>query len=197
MTNKSALVIVDVQNDFCPGGSLPVKEGDRVVPALNGYIELFKSAGMPIYASRDWHPDKTVHFKAFGGKWPPHCIQGTVGAQFHPGLKVPRDITIMTKGESPDEDSYSAFQAHDDKGRLFAQSLKAAGITQLFVGGLATDYCVRATVLDALKAGFDVVLLLDAIKGVDVKQGDSKKAMDEMMEKGAIAVKSINDINLV
>src|SRR3990172_5062826 len=95
MTKSSALVIVDVQNDFCPGGALPVPEGDKVVPVLNKYIQRFQKAGLPIYASRDWHPEKTKRFKAFGGLWPPHCVQGTKGAAFHPDLKLPKDTIIL------------------------------------------------------------------------------------------------------
>lgn len=185
MIKNSALVIVDVQNDFCPGGALPVPEGDKVVPVLNKYIQRFQKAGLPIYASRDWHPEKTKHFKAFGGMWPSHCIQGTKGAAFHPDLKLPKGTIILTKGEDPNEDSYSGFQAHDSEGKPFIQNLKVKWIEHLYVGGLATDYCVRATVLDALKEDFKVTVLVDAIRGVDIKSGDSANAMKEMEKAGA------------
>ncbi|HBR16487.1 MAG: nicotinamidase [Deltaproteobacteria bacterium RIFCSPLOWO2_12_FULL_43_16] len=185
MTKSSALVIVDVQNDFCPGGALPVPEGDKVVPVLNKYIQRFQKAGLPIYASRDWHPEKTKHFKAFGGLWPPHCVQGTKGAAFHPDLKLPKDTIILTKGEDPNEDSYSCFQAHDSEGKPFIQNLKVQWIKHLYVGGLATDYCVKATVLDGLKHGFQVTVLTDAVRGVDVKTGDSAAALKEMRTAGA------------
>jgi len=195
MKKKNALVMVDVQNDFCPGGALPVPEGDKVVPVLNKYIQLFQKAGLVIYASRDWHPEKTKHFKAFGGVWPPHCVQGTKGAEFHPALKLsPQDI-ILTKGEDPNEDSYSGFQAHDPGKKPFASSLKEKGIDHLYVGGLATDYCVRATVLDGLKQGFKVTVLMDAIKGVDIKPGDSANAIKEMEKTGADTT-TIKDLKL-
>ena len=185
MKKNSALVIVDVQNDFCPGGALPVPEGDTIVPILNKYIEKFQKAGLPIYASRDWHPEKTKHFKAFGGLWPPHCVQVTKGAEFHPDLKLPKETTILTKGEDPNEDSYSGFQAHDPEKISLTESLRKKKVKNLYVGGLATDYCVKATVLDALKEGFKVTVLIDAIRGVDVKSGDSINALKEMEKKGA------------
>ena len=185
MKQKKALIIVDVQNDFCPGGALPVPEGDRVVPVFNRYIELFNAWGLPIYATRDWHPEKTIHFKEFGGPWPPHCLQGTRGAEFHPGLKLPRDTVIISAGDTFEDEGYSAFEGHDEEGKSFIEVLRAAAIEHLFVGGLATDYCVRATVLDALKNGFKVTLLIDAIKGIDVNEGDSRRAIVEMMDKGA------------
>lgn len=185
MVKNLALVIVDVQNDFCPGGALPVREGDKVVPVLNKYIQMFQKAGLVIYASRDWHPEKTKHFKAFGGVWPPHCVQGTKGAEFHPDLKLSPQTIILTKGEDPNEDSYSGFQAHDPGQKPFTSSLKEKGIDHLYVGGLATDYCVRATVLDGLKQGFKVTVLMDAIKGVDIKPGDSINAIKEMENAGA------------
>lgn len=182
---KSALVIVDVQNDFCPGGALMIKNGDAVVPALNRYIERFKAEGLLIYATRDWHPDRTIHFKEYGGRWPAHCVKWTAGAQFHPGLMLPEGAVVITKGDGPDEDSYSAFDGKDHGGRRFSEALRGNGINHLYVGGLATDYCVRRTVLDALKEGFGVTLLLDAVRGVDLNPGDSRKAIDEMIEKGA------------
>jgi len=185
MKQKKALIIVDVQNDFCPGGALPVPEGDRVVPVFNRYIELFAAWGLPIYATRDWHPEKTIHFKEFGGPWPPHCLQGTRGAEFHPGLKLPRDTVIISAGDTFEDEGYSAFEGHDEEGKSFIEVLRAAAIEHLFVGGLATDYCVRATVLDALKNGFKVTLLIDSIKGIDVNEGDSRRALVEMMDKGA------------
>lgn len=185
MEGRRALVIVDVQNDFCPGGALPVPEGDRVVPALNAYIEKFQKAGLAVYASRDWHPEKTKHFKAFGGLWPPHCVQNTQGAEFHPDLELPKDTVILTKGEDPNEDSYSAFHARTKEKKPFAADLKEKGIEHLYVGGLATDYCVRATVLDGLKNGFKATLLMDAIKGVNIKPEDSAEAIQEMERGGA------------
>lgn len=182
---KEALLIVDVQNDFCPGGALPVPEGDKVVPVLNQYIEKFKRLGLPVFASRDWHPPVTRHFKEYGGLWPPHCVQGTKGAEFHPDLKLPPDTVIITKGDDPNQDAYSAFQGRAPDGHDLATELKKMGVERLYIGGLATDYCVRASTLDALKNGFKVTLLLDAVRGVDVNPGDSERAIEEMKKAGA------------
>ncbi|MBI5587833.1 MAG: bifunctional nicotinamidase/pyrazinamidase [Deltaproteobacteria bacterium] len=185
MTRKNALLIVDMQNDFCPGGALPVADGDLVVPALNRYMEIFKAEGVPIYASRDWHPAKTAHFKEFGGQWPAHCVRKTFGAEFHPDLELPKNAVIITKGDDPDSDGYSAFDGHDDSGRVFDERLRDDRVTHLYVGGLATDYCVKETVLDAVRKGFEVTVLMDAVKGVDVREGDSERAVQEMAESGA------------
>ena len=180
-----ALVIVDFQNDFCPGGALPVPEGDEIADTLNRYIERFTEKGLPVFASKDWHPAQTSHFKEYGGIWPPHCVMGTKGAEFHPALRLPEDAIILLKGDREDEDAYSVFQAHTEDGRPFKKVLEDMSIEHLYVGGLATDYCVKATVLDALKEGFRVTLLLDAIKGVDVEEGDSERAIEEMRQNGA------------
>lgn len=185
MQAKDALLIIDVQNDFCSGGSLPVPEGDKVVPVLNRYIQRFEAASMPIFATRDWHPEKTSHFKAFGGLWPPHCIQGTKGAEFRPDLALPQDVVIVSAGMGPDEDGYSGFVGRDDQGVRLPDLLRQRGVERIFVGGLATDYCVKHTVLDGLKEGFKVVLLEDAIRGVDVQPGDSERAIEDMIRAGA------------
>ena len=174
---KTALVVVDVQNDFCPGGALPVPEGDTVIPVLNEYVKHFQAAGAPIIFTRDWHPPDHLSFKAQGGPWPPHCIQNTEGAKFHPALLIPVDAEIVSKAETRDE-AYSFFQGSD-----LADKLRKR-IHTLFVGGLATDYCVKETVLDALKHKFEVYLLTDASKGVDVKPGDSEKAVRVMVQSG-------------
>lgn len=186
MASRAALLLVDVQNDFCPGGALPVPQGDRVVPILNRYIEQFAVADLPIFASRDWHPPVTKHFKAYGGLWPPHCVQNTPGAAFHPGLKVGPAVTIVSKGMDPEQNAYSAFQAFSSDGTPFDKLLRSAGVEHLYVGGLATDYCVRASVLDALRAGFQVTLLEDAIQGVEVQPRDSERAVEEMSHAGAL-----------
>lgn len=185
MESKKALLIVDVQNDFCPGGALAVPEGDKIVPILNKYMMIFSRKKWPIFASRDWHPQETKHFKQFGGLWPEHCIQNTKGAGFHPDLRLPQETIILSKGMDPDKDSYSAFQAVDSKGTKFFELLKISGINELFVGGLATDYCVKSSVLDALKFGFKVKLLIDSIKGVNIKSKDSDQAIEEMVSCGA------------
>jgi nicotinamidase/pyrazinamidase len=180
-----ALLIVDVQNDFCPDGKLAVPEGDIIVPVLNKYISLFVRNRWPVFASRDWHPKKSAHFKAFGGQWPEHCIKDSPGAKFHPVLRLPQDAIILSKGMDPDKDSYSAFQAVDSRGAEFPHLLHTFAIKELFVGGLATDYCVKWSVLDALKFGFKVMLLTDAIRGVNLKPKDSEAAIEEMVNLGA------------
>ncbi len=185
MKLKKALLIVDVQNDFCPGGSLAVPQGDKIIPALNKYIKIFSREKLPIFASADWHPVKTSHFKDFGGAWPLHCIQNTKGAAFHPKLKLPKGAILLYKGMDSDKDSYSVFQAEDERGMGFAKLLMMLGIKEISIGGLATDYCVRASVLDALRHGFKVRLLTDAIKGVNLKASDSQKAIAEMVKAGA------------
>jgi nicotinamidase/pyrazinamidase len=182
---RDALVIVDVQNDFCPGGSLGVSEGDRVVPVLNQYARRFSDAGAPIFATKDWHPEKTKHFRAYGGVWPPHCVQGTRGAEFHRDLALPPETVIVSKGMDPAEDAYSCFQAQDPNGMDFAVALGERGVQRLFVGGLATDYCVKATALDAIREGYEVVVLDDAIRAVNVSPGDGEKAIAEMRAAGA------------
>lgn len=182
---KAALIIVDVQNDFCPGGALAVAGGDQVVPIVNAYAECFAAAGLPIFASRDWHPPETKHFSQYGGVWPFHCVQNTEGAEFHPDLRLPVGTVVVTKGADPNEDAYSAFQARDEEGKLLPDLLADTGVTHVYVGGLATDYCVRATVLDACQQGFSCALLIDAARGVDVNPGDTERAITDMVDAGA------------
>ena len=182
-----ALIVVDVQNDFCPGGTLPVPEGDRVVPVLNEYLARAEGAGIPIFASRDWHPPHTAHFAQDGGPWPVHCVQNTPGAAFHPDLRLPAATQIVTKGTSTRDEGYSAFEGRLPDGRDLATALRAAGVTCVYVGGLATDYCVRATVLGALQAGIGTVWLRDASRPVEVQPGDGARAEAEMLAAGAPA----------
>jgi len=190
ITSLSALIIVDVQNDFCSGGMLPVPRGDEVIPILNKYIEIFNFKKLPIYATRDWHPENHISFKTRGGPWPPHCIQNTWGAQFHPNLNIPPQTIIISKATEPDREAYSGFE-----GTNLKDSLKIRGVKRVFIGGLATDYCVKETVMDALKIGFETILLEDASRGVDVNIGDSEKAVNEMVLSGAIAI-NLKDIKL-
>jgi nicotinamidase/pyrazinamidase len=185
MKLQSALLIIDVQSDFCPGGSLPVPEGEKIIPTLNKYVKIFVKNKLPVFASRDWHPLQTKHFQQHGGEWPRHCIQNTTGAQFHPVLKLPEEVIILSKGMDPAEDSYSAFQAVNSHGEKFDTLLKNFGVTSLYVGGLATEYCVRWSVLDALHFGYRVTLLMDTIKGVNIKPKDSEEAIAEMLNFGA------------
>jgi nicotinamidase/pyrazinamidase len=186
---RDALVIVDVQNDFCPDGALGVPAGDAVVPVLNRYAERFAAAGAAIFASRDWHPAETRHFRSGGGAWPPHCVQGTPGAAFHPELLLPRGATIVSKGMDPQEDAYSCFQAETGEGMPFAAALGELGVGRLFVGGLATDYCVKSTVVDGVQAGFEMVVLADAVAAVDLAPGDGARALEEMRAAGAALVR--------
>jgi nicotinamidase/pyrazinamidase len=181
----SALLIVDVQNDFCPGGSLAVAGGDEVVPILNRYAEEFAAAGRPVLADRDWHPSRTTHFVQFGGAWPPHCVQGTPGSEYHPGLRLPPKTVHVVKGMGAEEDAYSCFEARDLSGRSLPDLLAERGIRKLYIGGLATDYCVKHTTLDARKAGLEVVVLTDAVRGVNVQPGDADRALEEMRAAGA------------
>ena len=180
-----ALIVVDVQNDFCPGGSLAVPNGDAVVPILNEYLSRAAAAGILIFASRDWHPEHTRHFAAEGGPWPPHCIQGTPGAEFHPALRLPLSAVVVSKGMSAEDQGYSALEAVLPDGQSLADALRARGVQHVYVGGLATDYCVRATVLDALKEGFTTDVLVDASLPVDVQPGDGERALNEMLVAGA------------
>jgi nicotinamidase/pyrazinamidase len=178
-SNKRALIVVDVQNDFCPGGALAVAHGDEVVAPLNKLIEEFLERGEPVFKSRDWHPEKTRHFAAYGGSWPVHCVQNTKGAEFHPALIDDMHIRLISKGLG-DEDSYSAFDGTD-----LALQLRRLGVEEVWVGGLATDYCVKNTVLDALKEGFRVTALKNAMRAVELKPGDGERAIAEMQSAGA------------
>ena len=179
---KRALIVVDVQNDFCPGGTLAVAEGDKVVAPLNELIDEFLAAGEPVYESRDWHPAQTKHFTAFGGTWPVHCVQNTKGAEFHPKLRQDPRITVVSKGLG-DTDCYSAFDETD-----LTSQLKQQGVEEVWVGGLATDYCVKNTVLDALKNGFEVKAIENAMRAVELNPGDGELALQQMREAGADVV---------
>lgn len=179
-----ALLIVDVQNDFLPGGSLAVPHGDEVVPVLRRYLALFQARGLPIFASRDWHPANHCSFRERGGPWPPHCIAGTSGAELAPDLSLPPSTILISKADSPDKDAYSAFE-----GTPLNELLRARGVRRLFVGGLATDYCVLNTVRDAAARGYAVVLLTDAIRAVNVRPDDGAKAEAEMRRLGARAAR--------
>jgi len=183
ITDKDVLIIADVQKDFLPGGALGIKNGDQIIPALNDYIDIFKKAKAKIVASRDWHPPNHVSFKEQGGQWSPHCVQETDGAQFSPNLKLPNDVTIISKATDPNKEAYSVF---DSTG--LADQLKAQGITRIFIGGLATDYCIVNSVVDAKNAGLDSVVLADATCGIDATPGDVDRAFKKMAANGAVQV---------
>lgn len=196
MENKAALVIVDVQNDFCPGGALAVAEGDQVAALLSDCAARFAASGLPVFATRDWHPARTSHFKAYGGIWPVHCVQNTFGAEFHPALRLPSGAVVVSKGSAVDVDSYSGFDGVDGSGASLAALLRARAVDEIFIGGLATDYCVKQTVLDGLQHGFSVVLLRDAIRGVDLAPGDSARALEEMRRAGSRELAALGDLRL-
>ena len=177
---KKALIVVDVQNDFCPGGSLAVANGDEVVAPLNKLIKEFLDRGEPVFKSRDWHPAIAKHFAAYGGTWPVHCVQNTPGAEFRAGLLDDPRITIISKGTDESADGYSGFD-----GTNLAQLLREEGVAEVWVGGLATDYCVKHTVLDARREGFEVKALADAMRAVNLKPNDGRQAIEEMRDAGA------------
>ena len=179
MSEKRCLLIVDVQNDFCPGGALAVSQGDEIVPRINRIIGRFDL----VLASRDLHPEGSLHFK----KWPVHCVRGTHGAGFHPGLNIAAVDCFLEKGTALEDDGYSDFDATNLD---LAAYLREKAVGKLFVCGLATDYCVKETVLDALRQGFTAIVLEDCIKAVDVQPGDGERALREMRERGAIILTS-------
>jgi len=178
-----ALVVVDVQNDFLPGGSLAVPAGDEVVPVLNRWLAEFQRAGLPVFATRDWHPPGHCSFHEQGGPWPVHCVAESAGARFAPGLALPAETVVVSKDMGVDQSTYSGFQGADLDARL-----RSAGVQRLFVGGLATDYCVLNTVKDALARGYAVVVLADAIRPVNLQPDDGRKAEAEMARLGAALV---------
>lgn len=179
---EAALFIVDVQNDFCPGGALAVPDGDAVVPVINSLMDHFHF----VFASKDWHPENTKHFE----KWPPHCIQGTKGARFHPKLNRRKIQKVFLKGTSTEDDGYSAFEATNEN---LEHYLKHHGIKQLYVVGLATDYCVKKTALDAAKRGFETYVIREAVRAVNLHPDDEQKAFNEMEEAG-VRVISIDEL---
>ena len=187
---QSALLVVDVQVDFCPGGALGVQGGDQILPVINGYIRLFHSRGLAIIVSRDWHPAHHVSFQPQGGRWPVHCVQGSRGGQFHPDLIIPPGTSIVSKATDPKRDAYSAFD-----GTPLERRLQELGMETVFIAGLATDYCVKETVLDARRRGLQTIVLADAIKGIDATTGDIDRALQAMRDAGALFATS-SDLGL-
>ena len=185
LQSHSALLVVDMQRDFMPGGALPVPEGDTIIPKVNAYIGQFRMAGAPVFASRDWHPPETIHFQTRGGPWPPHCVQGTPGAEYHPKLELPEDVVIVSKGMDPEEDAYSAFQARNlEDGRALGEYLKAHGVEHLYVLGLALDYCVKWSSLDAMREGLQATVLIDATRAVNVEPHDAEETIETLVRAG-------------
>jgi nicotinamidase/pyrazinamidase len=182
------LIIVHVQNDFVEGGALAVAGGGEVIAPLNRYIEVFHRTRLPIIATRDWHPSDHCSFREQGGSWPPHCVQGTAGAQFVSELMLPPGTTVVSSASQAYKEAYSSFEDTD-----LNQLLRGLGAERLFVGGLATDYCVRATVKDGLVLGYQVFLLIDAVRAVNVDPEDGAHARAEMARLGAVPI-SLSDI---
>jgi nicotinamidase-related amidase len=180
LSETDGLVIVDLQNDFLPGGSLAVSGGDEVVPVVNDLIAAFARRDLPIIATRCWHPADHCSFHAAGGPWPPHCVAGTPGSAFPDALALPPSARVVSKAATAGRDAYSGFE-----GTELDRLLRAVGVRRLIVGGLATDYCVLNTVRDGLKLGYEVIVVTDAIRAVDVHPGDGKRALAEMARLGA------------
>ena len=177
---RGALLVVDVQRDFCPGGALPVRGGDRIIPGINRVTSAFARAGLPVFFTRDWHPKDHISFRSQGGRWPAHCVQGTAGAEFHPALRIPAGAVVISKGDDPRAEAYSGFQGTDLKARL-----KELGVKKVFLCGLATDYCVRETTIDARHAGFAVDVMEDCTRPVNAKPRDGDRAVSVMRSAGA------------
>ena len=184
MNNHSALILVDIQNDFCPGGSLAVKEGDRIVPVVN---ELQKRFAL-IVATKDWHP---AGHSSFVSLWPPHCVQETAGAEFVEELDTSRLARVFLKGTDVEIDSYSGFFDNEHRRATgLGDYLKERGVTNVTIAGLATDYCVKFTALDAVRLGFDTTVVVDACRGVEVQEGDTARAVEEMSAAGVRVTES-------
>ncbi len=180
-----ALLVVDLQNDFLPGGALGVPHGDEVIPVLLDYLATFHSRGLAIFGTRDWHPANHCSFREQGGIWPVHCVAGTSGAEPPPSFRLPSSAVMILKGTSPEQEAYSGFQ-----GTTLDAQLKEAGVRRRFVGGLATDYCVVNTVKDAVDSGYEVYLLSDAVRAVNLQHDDGAKAIEDMTKRGVMPVQS-------
>jgi nicotinamidase/pyrazinamidase len=180
-----ALVLIDVQRDFLPGGALAVPGAERVIGPLNACLGEFARQGLPVYATRDWHPPDHRSFRLQGGRWPAHCVAGTAGAAFSPQLALPSGAHVISKGVEPDTEGYSGFER-----TALAAQLRADGCRRLFIGGLATDYCVQATAHDAREAGFEVLILGDAVQAVDASPGDGARALAALESEGIRIIQS-------
>ncbi len=185
ITDRDALIVVDLQRDFCPGGALAVPGGDEIIPVVNSLIPLFKT----VVFTRDWHPPDHISFspnpRFTDGSWPVHCVAGTPGAEFHPDLKIPPHAIIVSKATERDREAYSGFE-----GTELDRILKERGIKRIFVCGLATDYCVKNTALDGVRLGYEVYLIEDGVRGVDAPPGNLKRALEEMKKAGVKFLRS-------
>ncbi|MEW6128377.1 MAG: bifunctional nicotinamidase/pyrazinamidase [Acidobacteriota bacterium] len=188
----AAFLIVDLQNDFCPGGALGVNRGDEIIPVINQLQKIFPL----VVATQDWHPAGHISFQEQGGPWPPHCMQNTFGAAFHSELNQQRIRNIFRKASAKEKDAYSSFEGIDSQERSLNEYLKANGARKIYIAGLATDYCVKATALDGLKLGYEVYVFTDAVRAVEVQPGDSEKAFNEMIAAGAKIIDSRAILNL-
>lgn len=181
LASSDALLVTDMQIDFLTGGTLPVEGADQLIPVINDYINRFENTPAHVVVSRDWHPANHISFIAQGGPWPPHCVQNTEGAKFSPKIKFPNHTVVISKATDPKQEAYSAFETTN-----LANELRQLGIKRLFVAGVATDYCVVNTVLDACKLGFEAVVFMDAVLGINVKIGDVDRAVATMISNGAV-----------
>jgi nicotinamidase/pyrazinamidase len=178
------LVVVDVQLDFCAGGALPVPYGDTVIAPINRLLQAAKARKRLIVVTRDWHPPDSTHFTTGGGAWPPHCVADTPGAAFHPGLRIPQTAIVVSKGRTATEDGYSGFDGTDTVGRSLRSVLQSHSLSDILVCGLATDYCVRATALDASRFGITTYVVSDAIASVELRESDGQRALEDMRTAG-------------
>ena len=186
LDTTDALIVVDVQNDFCPGGTLAVPHGDEVIPELNRWIHAAESANAGIFATRDWHPSDHVSFQARGGPWPPHCVQNTAGAEFHKALELPKDVPVISKGVAADDDSYSNFDKTD-----LDRQLKARGSKRLWIGGLALDYCVMWTAIEATQLGYEVHVIADASRPIGTSAQEIMETNHQLNGAGVIVEGSL------
>jgi nicotinamidase/pyrazinamidase len=180
LISKAALILIDLQVDFCSGGAYPVPGGEEIVEPFNEYIELFSASGRPVFAIKDYHPRRTGHFKEFGGELPAHCVKGTQGSDFHPKLRFLDGVAILAKGDRLADDGESAFDGRDAVGVNLRGLLEKSEVETLYIGGLAIEDSIITTALHALHYGYKVILLEDALRGRDLSPGDSDRAMEEM-----------------
>ncbi|MCL4495925.1 MAG: nicotinamidase [Firmicutes bacterium] len=186
----TALIVVDFQNDFCPGGTLAVSEGDQIYPVVQDLVNEFEDRHRPIVFTRDYHPSNHISFVNRGGPWPPHCVQGTYGFEFFPKLRIPDNAAHFFKGYLKDADAYSGFEGclatnGTITGITLESWLHSQNVHQVYITGLATDYCVKATAIDATRAGFDTIVITNGVKGVNVSPHDSERALNDMKQAGA------------